>query len=484
MIAYFKKKKISNILKNLMINLKKKIQFNLHKFNFWILISPNILFYFILEFFTLNIFNFSLISFFINYLYNTIANMKFLFFIFNFYFEKKKLEIIILFFSYIFFIFFIIYFIKTLNNFFKFIFPKLYFQFIFKIFYFNLIFNFSGFFNINFILNLFNSNSYFINKINTEFFLKKMNFQEYQYIIYRIQEYLIILNNNYLKTKSYNFLERQIVFNQILLIKNIIFNFNFIFKNGFIFNSWFIYMNKNNNLLFLKNYKIIEKIEDFFFINFILKKNLLKKKKLLKNFILNFNFLIKKINLNSNYKNNINFLLHKYYNINLDIFKDKKKINYINIYYLKIIIQKILLKNNLLINKQFYIELLQFINYNLSVLVYLNKLLNKINKYNLIIEYFYLGIDSIIKLELNKLNLRTNNYFTIKFNNFYYKNNKIYLFILNFIFYIYLIIIYIFKNIFFLNWALKIFNIINYLISYKLNFKVYIIKLKKLWNNV
>jgi hypothetical protein len=210
-------------------------------------------------------------------------------------------------------------------------------------------------------------------------------------------------------------------------------------------------MNKDNNLLFLKNYKIIEKIEDFFFINFILKKNLLKKKKLLKNFILNFNFLIKKINLNFNYKNNINFLLHKYYNINLDIFKDKKKINYINIYYLKIIIQKILLKNNLLINKQFYIELLQFINYNLSVLVYLNKLLNKINKYNLIIEYFYLGIDSIIKLELNKLNLRTNNYFTIKFNNFYYKNNKIYLFILNFIFYIYLIIIYIFKNIFFLN---------------------------------
>jgi hypothetical protein len=58
------------------------------------------------------------------------------------------------------------------------------------------------------------------------------------------------------------------------------------------------------------------------------------------------------------------------------------------------------------------------------------------------------------------------------------------LFILNFIFYIYLIIIYIFKNIFFLNWVLKIFNIINYLISYKLNFKVYIIKLKKLWNNV
>jgi hypothetical protein len=210
-------------------------------------------------------------------------------------------------------------------------------------------------------------------------------------------------------------------------------------------------MNKDNNLLFLKNYKIIEKIEDFFFINFILKKNLLKKKKLLKNFILNFNFLIKKINLNFNYKNNINFLLHKYYNINLDIFKDKKKINYINIYYLKIIIQKILLKNNLLINKQFYIELLQFINYNLSVLVYLNKLINKINKYNLIIEYFYLGIDSIIKLELNKLNLKTNNYFTIKFNNFYYKNNKIYLFILNFIFYIYLIIIYIFKNIFFLN---------------------------------
>jgi hypothetical protein len=97
-------------------------------------------------------------------------------------------------------------------------------------------------------------------------------------------------------------------------------------------------MNKDNNLLFLKNYKIIEKIEDFFFINFILKKNLLKKKKLLKNFILNFNFLIKKINLNFNYKNNINFLLHKYYNINLDIFKDKKKINYINIYYLKIII--------------------------------------------------------------------------------------------------------------------------------------------------
>ena len=210
-------------------------------------------------------------------------------------------------------------------------------------------------------------------------------------------------------------------------------------------------MNKDNNLLFLKNYKIIEKIEDFFFINFILKKNLLKKKKLLKNFILNFNFLIKKINLNFNYKNNINFLLHKYYNINLDIFKDKKKINYINIYYLKIIIQKILLKNNLSINRQFYIELLQFINYNLSVLVYLNKLLNKINKYNLIIEYFYLGIDSIIKLELNKLNLRTNNYFTIKFNNFYYKNNKIYFFILNFIFYIYLIIIYIFKNIFFLN---------------------------------
>ena len=37
-------------------------------------------------------------------------------------------------------------------------------------------------------------------------------------------------------------------------------------------------MNKDNNLLFLKNYKIIEKIEDFFFINFILKKNLLKKK--------------------------------------------------------------------------------------------------------------------------------------------------------------------------------------------------------------
>ena len=210
-------------------------------------------------------------------------------------------------------------------------------------------------------------------------------------------------------------------------------------------------MNKNNNLLFLKNYKIIEKIEDFFFINFILKKNLLKKKKLLKNFILNFNFLIKKINLNLNYKNNINFLLHKYYNINLDIFKDKKKINYINIYYLKIIIQKILLENDLSTNRQFYIELLQFINYNLSVLVYLNKLLNKINKYNLIIEYFYLGIDSIIKLELNKLNLRTNNYFTIKFNNFYYKNNKIYLFILNFIFYIYLIIIYIFKNIFFLN---------------------------------
>ena len=210
-------------------------------------------------------------------------------------------------------------------------------------------------------------------------------------------------------------------------------------------------MNKNNNLLFLKNYKIIEKIEDFFFINFFLKKNLLKKKKLLKNFILNFNFLIKKINLNFNYKNNINFLLHKYYNINLDIFKDKKKINYINIYYLKIIIQKILLENNLSTNKQFYIELLQFINYNLSVLVYLNKLLNKINKYNLIIEYFYLGIDSIIKLELNKLNLRTNNYFTIKFNNFYYKNNKIYLFILNFIFYIYLIVIYIFKNIFFFN---------------------------------
>jgi hypothetical protein len=210
-------------------------------------------------------------------------------------------------------------------------------------------------------------------------------------------------------------------------------------------------MNKNNNLLFLKNYKIIEKIEDFFFTNFILKKNLLKKKKLLKNFILNFNFLIKKINLNFNYKNNINFLLHKYYNINLDIFKDKKKINYINIYYLKIIIQKILLKKNLLINKQIYIELLQFINYNLSVLVYLNRLLNKINKYNLIIEYFYLGIDSIIKLELNKLNLRTNNYFTIKFNNFYYKNNKIYLFILNFIFYIYLIVIYIFKNIFFFN---------------------------------
>ena len=484
MIAYLKKKKISNILKNLMINLKKKIQFNLHKFNFWILISPNILFYFILEFFTLNIFNFSLISFFINYLYNTIANMKFLFFIFNFYFEKKKLEIIILYFFYIFFIIFIIYFIKIINNFFKFIFPKLYFQFIFKIFYFNLIFNFSGFFNINFILNLFNSNSYFINKINTEFFLKKMNFQEYNYIIYRIQEYLIILNNNYLKTKSYNFLERQIVFNQILLIKNIIFNFNFIFKNGFIFNSWFIYMNKDNNLLFLKNYKIIEKIEDFFFINFILKKNLLKKKKLLKNFILNFNFLIKKINLNFNCKNNINFLLHKYYNINLDIFKDKKKINYINIYYLKIIIQKILLENDLSTNRQFYIELLQFINYNLSVLVYLNKLLNKINKYNLIIEYFYLGIDSIIKLELNKLNLRTNNYFTIKFNNFYYKNNKIYLFILNFIFYIYLIVIYIFKNIFFFNWALKIFNIINYLISYKLNFKVYIIKLKKLWNNV
>jgi hypothetical protein len=135
-------------------------------------------------------------------------------------------------------------------------------------------------------------------------------------------------------------------------------------------------MNKDNNLLFLKNYKIIEKIEDFFFINFILKKNLLKKKKLLKNFILNFNFLIKKINLNFNCKNNINFLLHKYYNINLDIFKDKKKINYINIYYLKIIIQKILLENNLSTNKQFYIELLQFINYNLSVLVYLNKLLN------------------------------------------------------------------------------------------------------------
>ena len=210
-------------------------------------------------------------------------------------------------------------------------------------------------------------------------------------------------------------------------------------------------MNRNNNLLFLKNYKIIEKIEDFFFTNFILKKNLLKKKKLLKNFILNFNFLIKKINLNSNCKNNINCLLHKYYDINLDIFKDKKKINYINIYYLKTMIQKILLKNNLLINKQFYIELLQFINYNLNILVYLNNLLNKINNYNLIIEYFYLGIDSIIKLELNKLNLKTNNYFIIKFNNFYYKNNKIYLFILNFIFYIYLIMIYIFKKIFSFN---------------------------------
>ena len=177
--------------------------------------------------------------------------------------------------------------------------------------------------------------------------------------------------------------------------------------------------------------------------------------------------MIKKINSNKILKNNINFLLYKYYKLNLNVFDNKYNWNYINISYLIMVVEKLLFKTEILYEKNFYNELLSLLKYNLYLLIAANSLVEKINTNYLILEYFYIGIDFIVKLELNESSHKTMNYFIKRPFNF--KNNKVVFFFLDF----YLFILKFLKIIF----STKFFRLV-YKFLNKFNWKVLIVKLK------
>ena len=348
------KKKICKIIKKITLELRMLKETLI--INYWIAVLINkynfltIYMYFFLEFLWISLFKTSITMNIIKYLYSLINIKNSSIFI--------KENLIIIFDNYLFFLIFFLlinFFLKILSIFLKYYYPKFYIQLNLNIFFISLIINKWGYLDYNYIYNVLTFKHTIINKLNIEYFYDKIKFQEYKLIFKILFNHLAILDNNYQKLKTYDKENRQLIHTKMLFLKNVINNFNDIFLDGFLSKN--IFLNKNNEFKFLQKYQIIEKIEDFFDKSYELKKNKLLIKKLLKNFILNWNFIIIKINLDKNIKNNINILLYKYNNITLNDFNNKENLNYINISILKNNFQKLLFDKNLLISKD-----LNFIN--------------------------------------------------------------------------------------------------------------------------
>ena len=485
------KKKICKIIKKITLELRMLKETLI--INYWIAVLINkynfltIYMYFFLEFLWISLFKTSITMNIIKYLYSLINIKNSSIFI--------KENLIIIFDNYLFFLIFFLlinFFLKILSIFLKYYYPKFYIQLNLNIFFISLIINKWGYLDYNYIYNVLTFKHTIINKLNIEYFYDKIKFQEYKLIFKILFNHLAILDNNYQKLKTYDKENRQLIHTKMLFLKNVINNFNDIFLDGFLSKN--IFLNKNNEFKFLQKYQIIEKIEDFFDKSYELKKNKLLIKKLLKNFILNWNFIIIKINLDKNIKNNINILLYKYNNITLNDFNNKENLNYINISILKNNFQKLLFDKNLLISKDLnfinqkknYILILKYLNHNLNILIHFHKILTKLNKNNLIIEYFFIGIDYLIQSELTNFNFKNNNNLIIN------NNNKLNFNLYN-LFLDYLVSSYISILKFLNSYFDKINNLLNYIkktkiykflfFFYKINLKLIIVKIKKLFNN-